>query len=1600
MIILGNSNIKNILRFLIKSLFALLIVIAILPFLLYIPRVQEWVKDIVISKVSQTTGMEISIDRILLKFPLELEVDNTLIIEASRDTMLQAEKIGIDVKLLPLLRLDIAVKSANIHNAKYRMLSADSSMLLTARIDKFKLSVGNLNLATGRINIDEASLQGADLNIYFDNEKSKPTPEDTTNTTNWIINAHRLSLKDIHYSMQMMPVIDNIDTHIAEAELKNGYVNTGERKVRVNFLSVDEVKAVYLTPSDEAMAQYAPGENDNSGTDTATASEEWTVTGDSIRLTNSGAIYAKRGAIPQKGFDFNYIQANNINIGINEFFNKGTAVTVPLKYFTATERCGIDLNASGIFKMDSVSMNAEDFKINTPFSNIGINASIGNTLFMQDPSAQVALELQSDISLGEIKKIFPVYSSIINMIPQLANLHAVAGIKGTLGNINIRTINVKLPKYAQVSAQGNIKNITIPKNASGDISLTGFFENINFIKPSLLDIKMQKSVNFPPLHLNGKLSMHNNNMAGDIKMRLPSGEVALNARVNSRSENFNVELALDSFPVNAILPLSGFGTVTAEAKASGKGFDITKPSTSVTADINIVSLAYNNYIFRQITSYASLKDKIAELNIKSANENCDFDFNLNGTIDNDEYKFNIESDINDLNLEALNLSGTPLGGKLNLTASGEINTKKPLYDINCQLNNINWTLGDNYISTSQINADVFADSVSVKSTISNNDLSLNFMSSSSLDTLLIRFTKASEIFAEQTSKKIFDITDISRQLPEFGLKVKMGNRNIVQQYLANDNIQFKEFNFNASNDSVLSIDAYVNSFNINKIRLDTITFTANEQNKNLFYKLHVGNRKGTIDQFAYSNLTGSINKNKLTALFNQQNISMETGFNIGISAELSDSAVRASLFPENPIIGYKPWAINKDNYIEYNFNRHFDANLSLRNDSSYVSLYTKHISSDKQEDIILKISGIQIAEWLTLSPFAPPVSGVLASDMTLSYEGKNFWGNGSVSLSKLLYNKQKVGDFKLNLNLELDPADGYTNANIDFDINGRKTIMAHGVLNDSTSSNPFNLDLKVDRLPLDLVNPFIPQNIANVNGYLNGEMDVTGSFSEPILNGYIQYDSTHINMPAFGSYLTLSDIKIPVDSNLVQFKKFEIIGINKKALAVNGNIDLKHSFFDPGIHLIMKGNNIQIVNSKKTSKAELFGKAFIDASVIANGVMSNLNVNANVSLLEESNITYVLQSDVNAITQGNSGNIVKFVQFNDSANFNKIDSLVAISPFGMNINALLNVNSGASLNVFLSPDGQNKVQIEGYGTLSYSQNNLGDSRLSGRYTINKGFVKYKPPLISGVSFDFESGSYVSWTGNMMNPSLNIKATETRKANVTTEGQDSRVVTFNILLTVTNTLKNLGLAFDLSTNDDITVQNELQSMSPEQRSTQAMNLMLYNTYTGFNSSSSGLKGNPLYSFLESQLNSWAAQNIKGINLSFGIDQYDRTVQGNTSLTTNYSYQISKSLLNDRFKIVVGGNYNTDNNNNDEKIAQDLINNISFEYMLNKSGNMYVKLFYYKGYESILEGEITQTGVGFVLKRKLNTLKNIFRFNLNKKPSNDTTKIITEQTENKK
>ena len=56
----------------------------------------------------------------------------------------------------------------------------------------------------------------------------------------------------------------------------------------------------------------------------------------------------------------------------------------------------------------------------------------------------------------------------------------------------------------------------------------------------------------------------------------------------------------------------------------------------------------------------------------------------------------------------------------------------------------------------------------------------------------------------------------------------------------------------------------------------------------------------------------------------------------------------------------------------------------------------------------------------------------------------------------------------------------------------------------------------------------------------------------------------------------------------------------------------------------------------------------------------------------------------------------------------------------------------------------------------------------------------------------------------------------------------------------------------------------------------------------------------------------------------------------------------------------------------------INNVSLEWKISEKSDRYIRLFYDKNYESLLEGEIIETGVGYVYKRKFNNLNELLIF----------------------
>ncbi|MDE6085511.1 MAG: translocation/assembly module TamB, partial [Muribaculaceae bacterium] len=1001
-------------------------------------------------------------------------------------------------------------------------------------------------------------------------------------------------------------------------------------------------------------------------------------------------------------------------------------------------------------------------------------------------------------------------------------------------------------------------------------------------------------------------------------------------------------------------------------------------NTSLDADIHVNSITYNKHPLTDIDLRARVDSGMGDIALVSSNRDAAFDIRAKGNLSSAPYSWTMQADLADINLQGLGFTDSVMKGSANIHGRATITPgPRGAISANIDLRDLDWTMSSSRIHTDGLRAHFLTNDSVTSAMINDHDLTAHFESPMSLDTIMARLTTLSSSIDSVMAKHYIDVHAIQQTMPPFTLDMTAGSNNIINNYLTSADMGITGLDMLLRNDSLINMRARVLNFNSGSTAIDTITANIYQNTDTLKYLFTVGNRPGTLDQWAHVTAYGRLAGNHASFLINQENIDNLTGYRLGLIAQWLPDEIIVKVVPKNPIIGYKTWTVNDSNFVSLNtVKNHFDADLNMRSDESSIHLYTDetaHKADSLQEDLILDIKDIKLQEWLVLNPFAPPITGNVSADMRFGWDNKAINGSGLLSLADFTYGKERVGSFDLGVDLSTNSS-GTVRASASLMVDSIKTITAVGNLNDSTARNPFLLDFRMIHFPLHILNPFLPKDMASLNGSLNGVMDITGSLAEPIFNGHLTFDSTSLTIPMFGTTYHFSDNPIPMDSNVVTFDNYRIESANDNPLVIGGTVDARH-ISDIRIDLEMAGNEMQLINSKKKRGVMVFGKAFANLNATVRGNMERLNVNATVDILENTNVTYVLSSATDNLTSRSNIDMVKFVNFSDTTLVAKEDSITTSSMM-MAIDATLRVYQGSVLTVDLSTDGKNRVQLLTSGNVNYNMNYMGDSRVTGRLNLNGGYVRYTPPLMSEKIFNFQEGSYVSFNGDMMNPYLNIKAIDVLRANVQQDGQNSRLIDFDVILSITNNLDNMDLAFDLTTNDDITVANELQSMTPEQRANQAMNLLLYNVYTGPGTkASSSLNGNPLYSFLESQVNSWAANNIKGVDLSFGIDQYDRTVDGASQTTTSYSYKVSKSLFNDRFKISVGGNYSTDTDAN-ENLAQNLINDISFEYYLTPTGSMYIKIFRHTGYESILEGEVTQTGVGFVYKRKLRKLKELF------------------------
>ncbi|HLW62020.1 MAG TPA: translocation/assembly module TamB domain-containing protein, partial [Flavobacterium sp.] len=166
--------------------------------------------------------------------------------------------------------------------------------------------------------------------------------------------------------------------------------------------------------------------------------------------------------------------------------------------------------------------------------------------------------------------------------------------------------------------------------------------------------------------------------------------------------------------------------------------------------------------------------------------------------------------------------------------------------------------------------------------------------------------------------------------------------------------------------------------------------------------------------------------------------------------------------------------------------------------------------------------------------------------------------------------------------------------------------------------------------------------------------------------------------------------------------------------------------------------------------------------------------------------------------------------------------------------------------------------------------------------------------------------------------------------------------------------------------------------------QVFALLLLNRFIGENpfESSTGLSAESMArqsvsKLLSQQLNNLAADLIQGVELDFDLESEDDYSTGAKETRTDLNVDVSKRFFNDRLKVSVGSNFGLEGNERQNEKATNIAGNFEAEYMLSRDGRYVLRAYRKDEYQVALQGQIIETGVGFVITIDYNEFKEILR-----------------------
>ena len=1659
-------NKRKLLRRSVITIISILVFLTLLLFSLRLPVVQNFIKDKLVVYLEKKIKTKVSLERVYIGFPNSLVMENLYLKGQNIDTLLAVKKLDVGLNMLKLISstaditsVDLEGARANVVRNKDGKFNFDYILDAFATSDKeespskpFIISLDKITLKDIGVTFNDEQSRN-DIKVYFKSFDTRVKTFDLTNNKYAVndINLDGLKLKlkqDLveEVSEKVEKKVDSLNNKkpmqigLRGIKLTNFDIDYGddnsktfakvlfkELSTKVNKLDLENnaynVSNVFLSGANINANLFLPAQDANpKNTEEPEASKNSDkekamqlllgklVLNDVKVAYNNTAI-----ASTKQGMDFNHMNFSKMNVEVRRFKMQDNTFEGTVNSAEIQEARGLNiqkLNTDFVYGEKEAYL--KDLYLQTPKTLLRDEVILNYNSIGQLTSNPGAVKVSANIKDSRIG-----FADILNLVPTLrttvpfskypnAILNVNANVKGMVNDLLINDLKISGLDQLRVAASGRVKNAMNPDNLYYDLRITELSSSARTIFNLVPKNTIPSNISLPSnMSIKGTAKGTTKVVNANLNLYSTLGNAAVIAKVDMRRKNhelYDVKANLQGLQIGKIIQNKDIGPISAQIAAKGESFDFKNAKADLKG--HVASAVYKGYRYQNMNLTGKINRGAYHIVLNSKDPNANLMLTASGVYDDKNPTVKVNGQIIKLDVNKLGFYAKPmiLAGKID----GDFTSIDPDH-LNGYLNLKDFAFSDT--------KEVFpVQELNLKARSTNDSTQIIF-NSQVADVELTGKYRLTQIFGSlaQTINQYYQF-----QKPDKTQKIEAGQFFTFNAKIKNDDIirkfvpELKSFetinlvgNYDADSQKI-EVNGSIPQLLYGENSIENATIKVTNENQALQYALDVAAVKSSSFALNKINISGDVADNTINYNITTKDEKEATQFLIAGNARSLNDITEISLNPDGLKLNYTDWTVAENNKIQISDRGILADNFRLSNAGSEILLQSETNVPGSPLNVSLKDFKIEtITEFIKKDTVL--ARGTINGTAQLRNVTKNMTFTSDLNISDLFVYGNPIGNLAVKVN-NVSP----NVLNADVALSGNDNDVK--ILGDyNTSSSTFDLNMAINKLQMKSVQGFSMNAITNTEGYISGNLKITGKTDQPNILGKVKFNDVGLEIAKTGSDFRKLNDEIGFTSRGIEFDNFKINDKDGNSLRIDGQV-LTQTYRDFAFNLDVNAKDFKVVNSEKSDDAMMYGILAIDAALRVRGNLDLPKVDGRLAVADNTDFSFVLPQSSPTLQERDG--IVEFID-QDQVVLNKTisaDSLKAQSRIkGMDVSVNIEVSKEAKMSIIIDKANGDFVKLQGEAELTGGVDPSGKTTLVGVYEVEKGSYEMSVSILKR-KFDIQKGSTITWTGEPTAATLDITAiykTETapidlveqQVTDATTLNQFKQRIPFNTLLKMKGELLKPQITFDITTDEknnavsstvtDLVDQKLTQLRTQESElNKQVFALLLLNRFIGENpfESSAGTSGEMMArqsvsKLLSQQLNNLAGDLIKGVDLNFGLDSSEDYSTGQKNTRTDLNVDISKRLLNDRLKVTVGSNFGLEGEARQNENMTNIAGDLTLDYSLSRDNRYMLRAYRKNDYQVALQGQIVETGLGFVITLDYDRFREIFQRSKNKRPKKE-------------